>query len=202
MSIRPVMSSEEAFQRLIEGNKRYVTAAMTHPNQAPERRVSVAGGQTPFAVVLGCADSRVPPEILFDQGIGDLFVIRVAGNTARETNVLGSIEYAVEHLGTPLVVVLGHEKCGAVTAAVNAVTTNAHEPGNIGHLVASIVPAVEAVRDEPGDLLENAIRANIALTVGQLRSSEPFLARFSQEGRGKIVGAYYRLESGEVVFLD
>lgn len=202
MSTRPVMTSEEAFQRLVEGNKRFVSAAMSHPNQTPARRADVTGGQTPFAVILGCADSRIPPEIIFDQGIGDLFVIRVAGNTARESGVLGSIEYAVEHLGTPLVVVLGHEKCGAVTAAVNTVVNNAHEPGNIGHLVESIVPAVEMARGEPGDLLENAIRANVALAVGQLRSSEPFLARFAQEGRGKIVGAYYRLESGEVVFTD
>lgn len=194
------MSSEEALRRLQEGNQRYVAEAMSHPNQSARRRTVLTDGQHPFAVVLGCADSRVSPEILFDQGMGDLFVVRVAGNTAQSGGVLGSIEYAVECLETPLVVVLGHEKCGAVAATVEAMTTSSEVPGHIGSVVDAIRPAVEQVRGEGGDIVENAVRANVARVVEQLRTSGPILSARVDAGKTTIMGAYYSLESGIVTF--
>ncbi|HEY4484757.1 MAG TPA: carbonic anhydrase, partial [Nitrospiria bacterium] len=125
------LNPDKALTMLMEGNARYVEGKMLHPNQAADRMGELAKGQHPFAVILGCADSRVPPEIVFDQGLGDLFVLRVAGNIADDA-VIGSIEYAVEHLGTTLVFVLGHERCGAVSAAVEVVTKGAKVPGHIG----------------------------------------------------------------------
>lgn len=156
---------------------------------------AVATGQHPFAVILGCADSRVPPEIIFDQGLGDLFVIRVAGNIVDDA-ILGSIEYAVEELGASLVLVLGHEKCGAVSATIK----HAEVLGHISTLLDAIQPAVDAVRAEPGNLLDNAVRANIKLVVEQLQSSFP-VAELVKSDRLKIVGAQYKLDCGTVEVL-
>lgn len=186
-------SGEEALQTLMAGNMRYVGTKLTHPNQSAERRAEVAQGQHPFAVILGCSDSRVPPELIFDQGLGDLFVIRVAGNSANDV-VLGSIEYAAEHLGVRLVMVLGHERCGAVEAAVKA----GEVAGHIASVVEAIVPAVERIKGRPGDPVDHAVRANVELVVTQLKSSAPVLAALVQAGRLKIVGARYDLESGWV----
>jgi carbonic anhydrase len=197
----PSLSNQEALQKLIEGNRRYVSARAEHPNQAAARREEVRAGQQPFAVVLGCSDSRVPPEIIFDQGIGDLFVIRVAGNTAHDSSIMGSIEYAVEHLGTPLVVVLGHEKCGAVTAAVEAVETDTTLPGHLDQMIAPIKPAVQQVQNKSGNLIENAIQANIEMVVAHIQASQPIVAHFVQEGNVKIVGACYSLQTGVVEFV-
>lgn len=191
-----MMSSKIALQRLIEGNRRYIAQIPIHPNQTADRRREVAGGQKPFAIVLGCSDSRVPPEVIFDQGLGDLFVVRVAGNIV-DGAVMGSIEYAIEHLETPLLVVLGHGKCGAVSAAIKG-----GEPhGHIGGIVEAIAPAVDKAKSQTGDLLTNAVKANIAMIVSQLMSSEPVLAELVKSGKLEIVGAFYDLESGEIEVL-
>jgi carbonic anhydrase len=153
---------------------------------------AIAAGQHPFAIILGCADSRVPPEIIFDQGLGDLFVIRVAGNILDDA-ILGSIEYAVEELGTALVLVLGHERCGAVAATVK----HAEVVGHISTLINAIQPAVDRAKNEPGDLLDNAIRANIELVVAQLKSSMP-VADLVLKNKLTVVGAQYNLKCGSV----
>jgi carbonic anhydrase len=186
-------SIQEALQKLADGNKRYTGSKLAHPNQTVERRNEVSKGQKPFAVIVGCSDSRIPPEIIFDQGIGDLFVIRVAGNIVDDV-ALGSIEYAVDHLDTPLVVVLGHGKCGAVTATVQG--GEAH--GHIGSIVRMIAPAVEKAKTQSGDLTDNAIRANVELVVDAVRSSKPILTKALEQGKVKIVGAYYDIEKGKV----
>ena len=140
------LSSGQALQQLLDGNKRYVSTNFAHPDQTAERRIEIANAQYPFACILGCSDSRVPAEIVFDQGLGDLFMVRVAGNVASSGEVLASIEFAVAELQVPLVLVLGHERCGAVTAAVDAVVRGSVAPGHIGSLVDAIRPAVARVR--------------------------------------------------------
>ena len=190
------VGGDEALTRLKAGNTRYVKGAAKHPNQNKKAREAVAKTQKPFAIILGCADSRVPPEVLFDQGIGDLFVIRVAGNLADDA-VIGSIEYAVEHLGTQLVVVLGHERCGAVKATVDG----GEAPGHIGTLVKAIQPAVTKAKDEKGDLLDNAVKENAEMVAEQLRESKPILEEMVKEGKIKIVAARYDLDDGRIEFL-
>ncbi len=190
------MSGEAALRLLMEGNKRYASERCEHPNHQAGRRLAVAKGQHPFAIVLTCADSRVAPEILFDQGMGDLFVHRVAGNIVDDA-ILGSIEYGAEHLHAPLVVVLGHERCGAVDATLKGGTA----PGHIGSLVAAIRPAVVATKGRPGDALDNAVRANVLQVVEQLKGSRPILAELVEHGRLTIVGGRYDLETGQVEIL-
>jgi len=168
---------------------------MLHPKQNSVRRQELVAGQRPFAAILGCSDYRVPPEQVFDQGLGDLFVTRVAGGVPG-VEVIGSLEYGVEHLGMALIVVLGHSNCGALASAVNA----EHAPGDMGALLQALAPAVEKSRDRAGDPVENAVREHIAMTVARLRSSEPVLARLVREGRLRIVGGYYDLRSGVVEF--
>ena len=187
------VSGDKALQKLMDGNNRYVSAQTAHPNQTPARRSEVIEGQHPFAVIVGCSDSRVPPEIIFDQGLGDLFVIRLAGHVLNDA-ALGSIEYAVEHLGTRLIMVLGHDNCGAVTAAVKG----GDIPGHIGSIVKAIAPAVKKAKNQPGDLLENAIRENVAMVVEQLKYSAPLLKELVENGALKIVGAHYHLDDGKV----
>jgi carbonic anhydrase len=190
------MTPDEALQQLMEGNKRYASGSFLHPDQDPAHRIELAEAQHPFAVVLSCSDSRVPPEIIFDQGLGDLYVIRVAGHIVGE-NVLGSIEHAVEQLGVRLVMVLGHKNCGAVTAAVQG----GEAAGHIGSLVKAIRPAVEKVKRQPTSLLENAIRANVQTAVSLIRVSQPLLANKVMGNDLKVVGAYYDLSSGAVSIL-
>ena len=190
------VSGDKALQKLMDGNNRYVSAQTSHPNQTPARRTEITGGQHPFAIIVGCSDSRVPPEIIFDQGLGDLFVVRLAGHVLSD-EALGSIEYALEHLGTRLIMVLGHDNCGAVTAAVKG----GDIPGHIGSIVKAIAPAVKKAKNQPGDLLENAIRENVAMVVDQLRSSSPLLAHLVKDGILKIIGAYYRLDDGKVTLV-
>jgi carbonic anhydrase len=196
MKARPNISSDQALQQLMEGNQRYAASQLLHPHQSAERRTEVAQGQQPFAAVVGCSDSRVPPEIIFDRGLGDLFVTRLAGNLVDDL-ALGSLEYAVEHLGVCLIMVLGHKRCGAVAAAVEG----GEAPGHIGHLLRAIEPAVMQVKNQPGDLLDRAIKINIARIVGRLRSSRPILGKMIDEGQLKIVGAYYNLDNGKVFIL-
>ena len=186
----------QALQTLIEGNKRFAAMNATHPNQGKERRDEVKGGQKPFAVIVGCSDSRIPPEILFDQGIGDIFVIRLAGNVVDDT-ALGSIEYAVDHLGTRLVVVLGHAKCGAVTAA----TQGGEAHGHIGSIVQLIIPAVEQARAKSGDLIDNSIKENARLVAATISSSKPVLSKMAEDGKIAVVPAYYDIDTGMVELL-
>jgi carbonic anhydrase len=189
-------SPEAALRRLMAGNARFAAGDAHRPRQSTKRRVAVAEGQKPFAAVLTCADSRVPPEIVFDQGIGDLFVVRVAGNTA-DTVVVGSLEYAVEVLGSILVFVLGHSECGAVKAAID-VTKGATLPGDLPAVVAPIIPAVEAVKDRPKDeLLEAATEQNIHLAMTAL-SAAGLLADRVTAGTLLIAGGEYELASGRV----
>jgi carbonic anhydrase len=190
------INSEAARQKLAEGNKRYTLSKLSHQNQTTERRSEIAGGQHPFAAILSCADSRVPPEIIFDQGLGDLFVVRLAGNIL-DSAALGSLEYSVEHLGVKHIVVLGHERCGAIEATIKGGETT--EP--IGSLVKAIQPAVEKARTQPGDLLDNAVKANVAMVVQQLKSSGPILSELVQKGDLSIEGAIYDLDDGEVTVL-
>jgi carbonic anhydrase len=191
-----LLTGKEAIVRLQEGNKRYTDGKSAHPNQGAARRSEVFGGQAPFAAILGCSDSRVPLEIIFDQGIGDLFVIRVAGNVADDI-VSASIEYAAEHLQVPLVVVLGHQNCGAVQAAVKG----GHAPGHIPSLLEALQPAVEKGRAQLGDdLVDQAVRANVQLTADVIRDSA-LLSQMVKKGELEVVGAYYSLENGRVDFL-
>jgi carbonic anhydrase len=192
----PAAHADTVLAALQAGNQRHVNARYTHPHQTSARRLELARGQQPRAVILACADSRVPPEIVFDQGLGDLFVIRVAGNIAAAEEI-ASIEYAVEHLHTPLVVVLGHQSCGAVGAAIEG----GEAPGHLPALIEAIHPAVEKARKLPGDLSDNAVRINVEMVVDQLRSSKPVLAEEVAAGKLRIVGAVYSLETGKVAWL-
>jgi carbonic anhydrase len=188
--------ADGALQRLVEGNGRYVASKLTHPNQGAERRMEVSKGQSPFAIIVGCSDSRIPPEIVFDQGLGDLFVVRVAGNVLEDIG-MGSIEYAVDHLGVSLVVVLGHGKCGAVSATVQG----GHAPGHIGAIVKAISPALEKAKGLAGDLTDNTIKVNAQLMVEQIKSSAPILSGKVSEGALKVAGAYYDIERGKGSFF-
>lgn len=192
--------ADPSLQALKEGNRRYRTGQARHPRQDAARRQEMLPQQRPVAAILGCSDSRVPPEILFDQGIGDLFVIRTAGHVVDDA-VLGSVEYAVDHLGVPLVVVLGHTRCGAVTAAVQSAQAQEKPHGSIGSLVEAILPAVQQTADLPGDPVANAIDAHIRRTAEAL-AAVPALAERVRAGTLRIVGARYDLESGEVVWLE
>lgn len=192
------LSAEQALAQLKEGNARFVAAGSECFDALGERRLAIAAAQAPFAVIVACSDSRVPPELLFTRGLGELFVIRDAGNTV-DTVGLGSIQYAVGHLGVPLVVILGHRRCGAVQAAISVVNDNATFPGSIGQMVEPIVPAVLQAKSETGELQENAVRENVRRTVSRLRAStEPILREPFDSGHLKIVGAVYDLDDGRV----
>jgi len=192
----PAISPEKALEQLEAGNVRFVAHTPQHPNQGADRVRELAAGQHPIAVVLSCSDSRVPPELVFDQGLGDIFSIRVAGNIASGDGI-GSIEYAVEHLGVPLIVVMGHEKCGAVSAAMSG-----GEPGNhIQQVVDAIAPVVPEAKKDAKDPLDAAVRLNVKKVVGELEHSDPVLSKAVAEGKLQVVGAYYSLDSGAVTML-
>jgi carbonic anhydrase len=187
--------SELAMQRLLEGNRRYV-AHQPSLDGSPQRRIDVARGQKPIAMVLGCVDSRVPPELIFDQGLGELFVIRTAGEVLDQA-ALGSLEFGIAELHIPLLVVLGHQRCGAVKAAMEVLDGEAKAEADIAYLVNALTPAVEHGRRLGGDLWEQAGRAQVALQVDRLRRS-PVLAAAVHEGTLRVVGAWYDLETGVV----
>lgn len=193
--IQEKITPSNALERLKEGNKRYVSGSMLNRNFNEQIEIT-AGGQAPFAVVLGCIDSRAPLELVFDQGVGDVFGTRVAGNIINE-DVLGSLEYSCKAAGSKLVVVLGHTKCGAVTAACNNV-----ELGNITALLAKIKPAVNAVSGEmtPENIETVAIK-NIELSIERIKKESSILNEMEQNGEIKIVGASYSVETGEVTFM-
>jgi len=194
-----VLTAEQSLKRLKEGNERYVSGDMKDRDFKPERAALVRG-QNPFASVLSCADSRVAPEYAFDTGRGDLFVVRVAGNFVSKEG-LASLEYGVLALHSPLIVVLGHDSCGAVNSTINAVTKNARFPGHISEIIDAIKPAVRAAEGDAGDLLENSTRENVLRNVERLKDSTPILREAIAEGRLKVVGAIYHLDSGRVEFL-
>ncbi|WP_027601029.1 MULTISPECIES: carbonic anhydrase [Pseudomonas] len=197
------LTAEQALQRLIDGNQGFMDDQPLHGETNRDRRLAIAKGQTPFCVLVSCSDSRVSPELLFGRGLGELFIVRNAGNTL-DTTALGSVEYAISQLGVPLIVVMGHEKCGAVKAAVAVVEQNALYPGAIGAMIEPILPAVLSARvGNPPDLLEAAVRSNVQRTVRRLRAaSEPTLLTPQQKGQVKVVGAYSTLENGHVDFFD
>ncbi len=197
-------SARQSQERLIEGNKRFAGNKMSHPTQTEKRRAQLATeGQEPFAIILGCADSRIPPEIIFDQGLGDLFVIRVAGNVVDDL-VLASIEYAAAHLGTPLIVVLGHSKCGAVAASI----AGGQADGHLGGLVELIQPAIAKSNSGnctcccEGDQARRVEMANVWLMKEQLRQAAPILANLVTERKLSVVGAHYDQSTGLVEWLE
>src|SRR5712691_11698228 len=199
----PGPPADDVLRRLREGNERFVKGATVSPRRSPEDFRPLAEGQRPMAVIVGCADSRVPPEILFDRGVGDLFVVRVAGNVIGGAGVFvkGSIEYGIVELGTSLVMVLGHSACGAVKAAIQHLDDRDALPGSLGPLVNGIRPAVLKAKSRSGNLLDNAIRANVEIGVGQLRSLQPIVAPAVKRGAVKVVGAVYDLSTGRVSLI-
>jgi carbonic anhydrase len=186
---------EEALQRLLEGNRRYV-ANQSALDESEHRRIQVAPAQEPFAAILSCVDSRVPPELVFDQGLGDLFVIRTAAQVLDKA-VLGSLEFGVAELHIPVIVVLGHQHCGAVKAAMEILDRHGVAEAEIEYLVEALAPAVEQGKKAGGDVWDRAVRAQIELLVAQLKGS-PILAPAVEAGTLKIVGAWYSLETGLV----
>lgn len=195
----PVTNADEALQRLMEGNERYAANKSTDLHESQSRRAELAQGQNPFATIFSCVDSRVPPELIFDRGLGDLFVIRTAGHVI-DNAVLGSLEFGVAELKIPLLMVLGHEKCGAVKATVEAVEKNATAEGEISWLVEGIRPAVEEVKSQSGDLLDNAVQANVTLTVERLKGSA-ILSEALEKSELRIVGGRYDLDTGMVEII-
>jgi carbonic anhydrase len=222
---QPSVAPAEAISKLKEGNGRYTGGNQQHPHessqersymatnsyenagmtflgltaeQAAKRRTELIKSQHPFATIIGCSDSRVPPEMVFDQGLGDLFICRVAGNVINDEN-LGSIEYSIDHLGVRLIVVLGHQSCGAVKAAKETIAAKGKAPGHIESLVTAIKPAVESTVN--GDL-DTTIKANVKHVVDELRSSTPILKAKVDSGQIQVIGGYYSLDTGAVTFLD
>ncbi|HEY6153315.1 MAG TPA: carbonic anhydrase [Candidatus Udaeobacter sp.] len=222
---RPMVSPTEAISRLKEGNGRFIAGNVQHPHettderafiaknsyenpdaislgmtseQAAKRRTELTKSQHPFAIILSCSDSRVPPELVFDEGLGDLFIVRVAGNVLNDEG-LGSIEYGVEILGARLIVVLGHQSCGAVDAAMKTVAAKSKAPGHIQSLVAAIKPVVDSA---PKADLDAMIKANVKHVVDALRSSTPILKARVNSGEVQVIGGYYTLDTGVVSFLE
>ncbi len=190
------VSADSATTKLKEGNERFIKGKTLHPNQDFKRIKEVASAQKPFAIIVGCSDSRVPSEIIFDQGIGDLFIVRTAGQVSSYAS-WGSIEFGNAVLGAKLIVVLGHTSCGAVSAACKIPDV----PGHIVTLINAIKPAAELAKKIAGDVVENAVKINVAMEVKQLRSLEPVLTKAIKNGSLKIVGAVYNLSTGQVDFL-
>lgn len=198
------LTADQALAKLKQGNADLLDNKTKAPLLNQGRRLEIARSQAPFAILVGCSDSRVPPELLFNTGLGELFIVRNAGNTV-DTVALGSIQYGALVLGAPLIVVLGHERCGAVEAALSVVEKNATYPGSIGQMIEPIIPAVLRAKSAGGlqgdALLDAAIRQNVQRTVERLRQSEPSLIEPLREGKLKVVGARYDLDDGTVDFF-
>ncbi len=190
------IKADEALQALLDGNKRFVSGNLLHPNHCKESRQAKVQTQEPIAAIISCADARVPPVDLFDQGIGDLFVVRVAGNVIGD-HTLGSLEYAVCHLHTPLIVVMGHSSCGAVEAISSGAALGGH--------MASLGPAIQAAmknsEGQEGDRNNNTAKELAKMIADKIATSEPIIADYVKEGKVKVVAAYYDLKSGEVALL-
>lgn len=187
---------DEVLESLMAGNERFVAHHAQHPHTSLERITELASGQHPIVTILSCADSRVPAELLFDMGLGDIFNVRVAGNIVTP-EVLASLEYAVELLETPVLMILGHERCGAVTAAVKHQSV----PGHISDFIDEILPAVEQVQDRPGDPIDNAVRANVDRQIQVLLARSDLIRQRQTLGQVKVVGARYDLDSGNVSLI-
>lgn len=190
------VSAKEALKKLIDGNRRFSSERQKHPRQNKDRILRTVKIHDPFAVVIGCSDSRTPPEIIFDQGLGDLFTIRAAGNTVDNVCV-GSVEYAVEHLGVELVLVLGHKNCGVFKTAASGDDVHHH----LGSLVATAQKAVSIAKTKPGCIIENAVKENVSILIKKLENDSPTLHKYIKKGKLKIVGGYYDLETGKVEML-
>jgi carbonic anhydrase len=188
------MTIQEITQRLVDGNNRFVNDGLEGKLQTSDRRNELTGGQSPDTIVLSCADSRVVPELAFDAGLGELFVVRVAGNVANSSSI-ASMEYAVAHLGSKVLVVMGHQSCGAVTAAVNG-GDNGY---NLNHLLSHITPAVSAAPDGAG--VNDVVKVNANLTAQELLDRSAIIRNAVEAGNLKIIPAYYNLDSGKVDFL-
>ena len=203
-----MIPAREALQRLRDGNARFVSGDLHRDLLTGQaRRAELAAGQAPFAVILGCSDSRVPVEIVFDQGLGDLFVIRVAGNIVSPSQI-GSVEFAAERFGTQLVVVLGHSQCGAITATLESLQRGTRsQTYNVYSIVDRVRPAVEGLldtnlRDDPAALVRHAVRANIRASAGHLRHGSQWIEQTIQRDGLLVVGAEYSLETGAVDFFE
>ncbi len=201
-TVEPACTAEEALARLKAGNLRFVNGQARFPTVQKEVLANLAKGQQPYVTILGCSDSRVPPELVFDAGFGELFVIRVAGNVLGPS-ILGTLQYAALHLHTPLFVVMGHEGCGAVKAAVAARFDGTRQGGRIEILLEQIIPALDALdpKASPADLLSSAVEANVRRTVRELLETPEAKARLG-EGHMRLIGAVYELDTGRVRFLD
>jgi carbonic anhydrase len=191
-----VLSPDAALARLMAGNARYVKG-VSECHDLLRDRVALTRGQNPYAAILSCADSRVPLEYAFDSGLGDIFGCRVAGNFAND-DMVASLEYAVDHLATPLILVLGHSACGAVAATIESLKTGVAPPGHLPSLVANIAPAVKTAQGMPGDLMANSIRQNVVLTVAKLKDAAPIIAPAAAQQKVRIVGGVYNLADGRV----
>jgi carbonic anhydrase len=195
-----VVSPDASLELLTKGNKRYVDGVARRHDFKIEREALV-GGQNPYAGILSCADSRIAPEYAFDSARGDLFVCRVAGNFAND-DMIASMEYAVAILNVPLIMVLGHDACGAIDATIKSLKDNTTLPGHLPSLVTSLTPAVKAVSGKPGDQLDNAIRQNVIDNVAKLKSATPILNSAVEKGKLKVVGGIYRLKDGRVEMVS
>lgn len=203
-----MISAQDALQRLRDGNRRFVSDIRSHDSLGSEaRRAEVAAGQEPFAIILGCSDSRVPAEIVFDQGLGDLFVIRVAGNIVAPSQI-GSVEFAAQQYGTRLVVVLGHSQCGAILATIDQLgRPTANHSRHLHSIVDRVRPSVEpllaaGLGNNPEALVRESVRANVRASAGHLRHGSEILEQLIGEGKLSVVGAEYSLETGIVDFFD
>ena len=200
---KTTLTADQALATLKEGNAKFLTDSPLRAVQGRDRRLEIARGQTPFAVLVSCSDSRVPPEVLFGRGLGELFIVRNAVNTV-DTVALGSIEYAIAVLGVPLVVVLGHERCGAVEAALSVVEKNTIFPGSLNQMIEPILPAALIARSggaKGDELLDAAVRENVRRVVTRIRNSEPVMMNPIRDGKVKVVGARYDLDDGSVDFF-
>lgn len=191
-----IMTPEEALDRLMKGNERYATGKST-PLEFSEDRAALVSGQNPYACILSCSDSRVSPEFCFDEQRGDLFVARVAGNYLT-TDFVATLEYAAAVLHTPLIVVLGHESCGAVKASIDSIDNNKQFPGHIQTLASALLPAVRAVKNMSGDRYDNAIKMNVILNVDKLKRQPPILSKLVATKKLLVVGGVYSLKTGRV----
>lgn len=193
------LTPDAALNKLMQGNQRYVKG-LTRRHDFRSERTALAAGQNPYVGILSCADSRVGPEFAFDSVRGDLFVVRVAGNFVNDEN-LASLEYGVAVLNTPLVMVLGHSSCGAIISTIKSIDSNTTLPGHLPSLVTALTPAVKAARGQPGDLVTNATKANVNMTVERLKTATPLLSKAIEDKKLKVVGGYYDLATGAVALL-
>ncbi len=196
----PAATPQQALKLLMAGNHRWVAGRARHPHQSVARREALSHTQHPFATVFSCIDSRVPPELVFDRGLGDLAVVRTGAQVLDQGVVLGSIEFTPDHLNTPLILVMGHQRCGAVEAAIKTIESDGHAPGHIQSIVDALRPAYDVAIHQPGDKVDNMVRAQTKLAVEALKS-DPLIRKFIAQGKLGVVGGYYSLDTGAVSII-